>query len=103
MKTEEDYQVEVLRLLDQTKKEIGYNPTITRRMVYEHGAVEATARIVRIKKFSSGFAKLYDQSRLDLSIEAYLLEHKEYHHLFESDPEVLPLCIKTLKEYGYKG
>ena len=99
MSIEDEYYRALWNLLDQTKREIKYDPTRTRRMIGEHGAVEAARRIIMKTDYSEGFTRLWTEGRLDLSIEAHLLENEQFHSLFEE--EIINRCKETLTEYKY--
>ena len=59
--------------LQRLNREIGYRPTRFRRMVADHGGVEAVRRLLIGRETSEGFATLWAAQRLDLSVEAHVL------------------------------
>ena len=65
-------------------KEFGYNAGYWKRMVVDHGAVEASHRLLTGTRASDGFTRLWEEGRLDLSVEFSVLLPK-YHDLFTDD------------------
>ncbi len=76
---------------------IGYYPTTFRRMLAEHGGVETARRLIR-GAATSGFDKLWEKQRLDLSVEALVLK-PAWQSLFS--PEDLAMARKRLRAVGY--
>lgn len=70
---EDHYGADVRLGTARLKKEIGYNPAYFNRMVAEHGAVEASRRLIMADTVSDGFTKLWEHRRLGMSVEALAL------------------------------
>jgi hypothetical protein len=68
-------------------------------MAGERGGVEAAHFLIQAAKVSDGYTELYERRRLDLTVEALVLENSEYHALFSV--QELQICRKRLVEYGY--
>jgi len=68
-------------------------------MVVEHGGVEAEKILINSETVSEGYTALWEKGRLDLTVEAMVLETKKYHSLFTEDE--LQVCAKRLKDYNY--
>lgn len=77
---------------------IGYRPTTFRRMLAEHGGIETARRLIR-GNATSGFQTLWEKQRLDLSVEALILQ-PEWLPLFS--PEEHRIAKKRLQDYGYE-
>lgn len=60
-------------------------------MLQDIGAVETAKKLIR--KNTSGFKRLKDENRLDLSIEYYVVK-EEYNEIF--DIEDIEICKKKL-------
>lgn len=90
---------EVLPAVEESKK-IGYIPTRFIQMLQQQGndAYEVVQRLVA-KEATSGLERLWGKGRLDLSMEA-LIAKPAYKDLFSK--EILDICNKKLKKYGYK-
>ena len=52
----------------------GYMPRYFVRMLEEHGAVGAARRLLRQEQVSEGFSRLWEEGRLDLTLEAIVLQ-----------------------------
>lgn len=62
-------------------REFGYVPTLWIRMMSEHGAVGAAKHLLHGTRASDGFTRLWEEGRLDLSVEFVVLWPK-YADLF---------------------
>lgn len=68
-------------------------------MIYERGGVATAKQLISKPEGTDGFTKLWENGRLDLSIEAHVLK-PEYAELFTDDER--RMCIERLKKYGYE-
>ncbi|MFG1331124.1 phospholipase D family protein [Xanthobacter autotrophicus] len=75
----------------------GYRPTAFRRMLAEHGGIETARRLIR-GTATSGFETLWENQRLDLSVEALILK-SEWQSLFSVEER--RIAAKRLRDYGY--
>lgn len=78
----------------------GYNPTYFLKMLSEKGGYLTAKELIKSDNLQSGFTKLWEEGRLDLSVEAHVIK-LEYSELF-TDAE-RQTCIKRLEDYGYKS
>ena len=69
MDLEDRFQQEMLRIYEEAK-EFGYYPTYFLRMVLEQGGLLAAKQLLVGKRLSDGFVRLWEEQRLDLSVEA---------------------------------
>lgn len=84
----------------RAKEEAGYNATRFLRMVEEKGGYETARSLLYADTVSEGYTALWERQRLDLSVEAVVLQ-PEWACLF-SDVE-RDIAKKRLKEYGYEA
>jgi hypothetical protein len=56
------------------KKEIHYNPTLVLHYMSEHGATETARWLVNLPHDTSGLTKLWMEGRLNLSVEALVVQ-----------------------------
>lgn len=77
---------------------IGYNPARFLQVLSEHGPVATAIQLVMAKDYHEGFTRLWELSRLDLSIEAIILQ-EPYRSLFQS--EVLARAQRKLQDVGF--
>lgn len=78
--------------------ECGYNPTRFLQTVDRFGGVKTVKEIINKGKISDGFDKLQQANRLDLTMEATVIDEK-YGELFTDDE--VNSCYELLCEYGY--
>jgi hypothetical protein len=96
--TDRDFARDMANIYACAKKETGYNATLFLRMLSQHGALETARRLVGAGKPSDGFTSLWERGRLDLTVEALVLE-KRYEGLFTA--ELLEQARARLLDYGY--
>jgi hypothetical protein len=89
----------MLRICDQASAECGYNPGYFRMMVLEQGGLEAARKLLRGKTHPEGLTRLWMENRLDISMEATILEER-WRSLFSA--EELELARQRLLALGYK-
>lgn len=94
---EEELRKDMINIYNTAKKEINYMPSYLLNMISNIGAYETAIRIVTKQNVTSGFDRLWESGRLDLSVEALLI--RKYSQLFSS--EVIEMCKKNLAEYNY--
>ncbi|MBD9541320.1 hypothetical protein IB276_17840 [Ensifer sp. ENS04] len=79
--------------------EFGYYPNDFRSMVEKLGGVTTAKQLINKPKISQGFTRLWEEGRLDLSVEA-LAVSPEWRTLFSADE--IKRSSQRLKEAGYK-
>ena len=82
----------------KAKVEAGYNATVFLRMLQDRGPLETARFLIHLPKPSDGFTALWERRRLDLTVEAHVLQER-FSGLF-TDKE-RDLCRHRLLEYGY--
>jgi hypothetical protein len=93
-----EFHTAMLDVYRKAKKEAGYNASYFLRLVEEVGGLEAARRLLHAGSVSSGFSALWEKGRLDLSVEAVVLQDR-FAHLFTD--EELTVARDRLAEYGY--
>ena len=81
MATEADFHEEMLSLHRRTGTATGYWPSYFLRSVRTEGGLAVAKKLLAPKQTSSGFDRLVEARRVDLSVEAIVLEER-YSHLF---------------------
>ncbi|MGD2198205.1 HNH endonuclease [Lysinibacillus fusiformis] len=86
-------------LLEAAKsaKSIGYNPTKFNQMIANEGGYTVAKKLIH--RTSTGFEKLWELNRLDLSTESVILQ-KKFKPLFTK--EELETAKTRLSEFGYE-
>jgi hypothetical protein len=77
------------------KKELRWNPSRAVQMINEHGPIEAARLMVLAPNGTDGFARCWEENRLELSVEHIVLE-LEFAPLFTS--EVLDTARNRLEQ-----
>jgi len=82
-------------------KEAGYHATIFLQMLSDrHG--QATAKtLINAARPSDGYEALHRMGRLDLTVEALIVEQPRWHRLFTK--EEIDKARDRLEQYGYKA
>ena len=84
----------------RAKSEARYNATIFLQMLTDNGGLRTAKTLINSAKPSDGYTALYLRHRLDLTVEAVVIENPRWHALFQ--PEELERARKRLQDYGYK-
>jgi hypothetical protein len=96
---EKQFFNEMKEIYHKAAKEINSRLTRLLQMLSEKGGVATAISLVTKPGVTEGFIRLYENQRLDLSVEALVLKD-EYKELF--DDTVREICANRLREYGYK-
>ena len=80
-------------------KEYEYYATYFKRMIDQHGGVEAAKRLLAKGEIQQGLSKLWELNLLDQSMEALVIQ-KRFQPLFTS--EEIVEARRRLEELGYK-
>lgn len=80
------------------KEECNYNATFFLGMLHDHGGIETAHRLLSGAEPQSGFTRLWECGRLDITVECLALNPK-FQELFE-DHE-LETARRRLRQYGY--
>jgi hypothetical protein len=79
------------------KKELKYNASRLIQHVSREGGLKAAKQLISKSGGTYGFEILWENSRLDLSVDALILR-PEYHELFTDEER--EICRNRLKEFG---
>ena len=99
MSLETEFHAAMVKIYETAKRELNYNATYFLGMVSDHGGVEAAHHLLATDKPSDGFTTLWSAGRLDLSVEAHVLD-RHFEPLFtEAERRTARL---RLEQYGYR-
>ena len=98
---EEEFHSAMEDIYRRAREEAGYNATVFLRMVAEHGGLETARRLINAPTVSDGYTALWEKRRLNLTVEAKVIETPRFHELFTKYE--LEICRRRLSEYGYTG
>jgi len=96
----ETFDGAMFEIYRRAKSEAGYPATIFLRMITERGGLATAKYLINSAKPSDGYTHLYERQRLDLTVEAMVVENGRWHELFE--PEEIARARKRLVNYGYR-
>ena len=70
------FQEDMLKIFREAKK-IGYTPLLFLQMIGDYGGLGTAQRLLATQTPSEGFTKLWGLKRLDLTVEALIIDNKE--------------------------
>ena len=99
-KLESAFHDEMLGVYERAKVECRYTATRFIQMVTDHGGLAAAKMLLASPRLSEGLTRLWQERRLDISMEATVLR-EPWCQLFTA--EELAVARKRLNELGYVG
>jgi hypothetical protein len=69
----------------RAKSEAKYNATIFLQMITDNGGLATAKTLINAAQPSDGYTALYLRKRLDLTVEAVVVEHPRWHSLFTQE------------------
>jgi hypothetical protein len=96
---EDSFDADMMDIYRCAKTEARYNATRYLQMLMEHGGVETARILLHADGVSEGYTALWERGRLDLTVEALIHDHAEYHALFT--PEEREIARGRLEKYNY--
>jgi hypothetical protein len=97
-KLENRFHEEMRDIYFTAKRELKYNASRFIQLVSSEGGLNAAKQLISKSGGTYGFEVLWENGRLDLSVEALVLK-PEYEELFTQEEQ--DICLSRLKEYGY--
>ena len=98
-----DLQAQFDRAMEEiyvrAKNEAGYVASIFHRMLSERRGQQTAKDLINAKLPSQGYTRLWELERLDLTVEALVVDEPKWHPLFTTDE--LERARKRLDDYGY--
>jgi hypothetical protein len=96
---EERFDAAMMDIYRRAKTEAHYNAARFFQMLTEHRGLETARILLHADAVSDGYTALWERGRLDLTVEALIQDHPEYHALFT--PEEREIARRRLREYKY--
>ena|SRR5260370_42234149 len=96
---EERFDVAMMDIYRRAKSEAKYDATCYFQMLGEHRGLKTARILLHAEKESEGFTALWERGRLDLTVEALINDHPEYHGLFTDEER--QIARRRLEEYRY--
>lgn len=97
---EAEFHEAMLDVYRHAKSEAGYTATRFLGMVVERGGVETARYLLNAPAVSEGYAALCERGRLDLTVEAVVLQPKWRDLFTERERRI---AAQRLKDYGFTG
>jgi hypothetical protein len=94
------FDMAMLSIHHRAKTEAGYRASAFLGMLNARGGLETARRLINSTKPSEGYTRLWELGRLDLTVEATIVDNARWHPLFR--PEELDRARKRLRDYGYE-
>lgn len=98
---EREFHAAMVEIYHAAKRETGYNATRYLQMVSEQGGLSAAKVLLASDAVSQGFTELWQRYRLDLTVEALIVDNPKWQPLF-THAEVKQAKAR-LETYGYRG
>lgn len=83
----------------RAKDEANYPANVFLQMITNRGGLDTARYLINQPKPSDGYTHLYERGRIDLTVEAMILENRIWHPLFT--PDEINKARRRLIEYGY--
>lgn len=96
---EKQFDQAMFEIYHKAKTEANYTATVFLRMLSDRGGLSTAKYLVNSDKPSDGYTNLYERGRLDLTVEAMIIENEKWHELFSEDE--LKKAKRRLRQYGY--
>ena len=95
---EADFHNRMLLIHERAKAECDYNATRFRSLVLAEGGLQAAKKLLVGNQYSQGLTRLWEEGRLDISLEVAVLE-ESWASLFTV--EEIETAKQRLNELGY--
>jgi hypothetical protein len=95
---EREFNMAMLNIYKRAYDEAGYNATRFLQMLRENQGVETARILIHASNVSDGYTALWERGRLDLTVEALIID-KKWHPLFSE--QELEIARRRLREYRY--
>jgi hypothetical protein len=80
----EQFTLAMFEIYKRAKNEANYPANIFLKMLSERGGIETARYLINQPQPSDGYTHLYERDRLDLTVEAVVVEDSRWHPLFTS-------------------
>ena len=98
MPTEQEFTEAMYNIYRRARNECDYNATRFLQMLTEHNGLGTARILIHSERVSDGYTALWDRGRLDLTVEALVLQ-PPWDELFTN--EELEIARNRLRQYQY--
>jgi hypothetical protein len=96
----EAFHEAMIAIYTRTFSACGYRAGRFLEMVNTHGGLKTAKILLREEEPRGGFVALHEQGRLDVTMEALIVENQKWHPLFTE--EEIGIAEKRLSDFGYE-
>jgi hypothetical protein len=82
---EKEFYKNMINIYNELKRELNYNSTKFLQLLSEEGGVRTAKRLINKEGVTYGFEVLWENNRLDLSVEAVVAYNSKYKDLFTEE------------------
>lgn len=90
----------MMTIYQRAKEEENFIASRFLQMVSNEGGLQTARTLINSANPSDGYSKLWELGRLDLSVEAVVVQSSKFHSLFTEHE--LEICKKRLSDFGYE-
>lgn len=83
----------------RAERDLNSRPTLFLQMLHKDRGVLTAKKLINAATVSEGYTRLFEEKRLDLTVEAVVADNPEWHPLFL--PEEVERARKRLTKYNY--
>ena len=94
-----EFHEAMIAVYTRTFSACGYRAGRFLEMVNTHGGLETAKMLLREEEPRGGFVALHEKGRLEVTMEALIVENKRWHPLFTQ--EEIKIAEKRLSDFGY--
>ncbi len=98
---EKAFDQAMLTIYRRAKAEAGYRASAFLAMLNARGGLSTARQLINSPRPSEGYTRLWERGRLDLTVEATVIDDPKWHPLFQ--PEELDRARKRLRDYHYQA
>ncbi len=97
---EAQFEQAMFNIYRRAKDEAGYPANIFLQMLTNGGGVQTAKTLINAPRPSDGYTALWERGRLDLTVEAVVVDDEGWQSLFAA--EEVERARRRLSQYGYK-
>jgi hypothetical protein len=99
-RVEADFDLAMMEIYIRAKSEANYSASVFHRMLSERRGLATAKALINASTVSDGYTALWERNRLDLTVEAVVIDNMKWHSLFTEDE--LARARKRLADYKYE-
>lgn len=96
---DQQFDQAMFQIYRRAKDEAGYPANIFLKMLSDKGGVATAKYLINAAQPSDGYTALFERGRLDLTVEAEVIENPKWHELFTVDE--IDRARHRLAQYQY--